>query len=145
MEVDDLKPKRIVGLTKSHGYQISISKTFNVSCAFMWDFILSEEGINIWLGKSDIEELEFNMPFKTVSGVEGKLKSFKPAVYFKFTWKAAVWTNNSNVEVRINNRKGKARLGILQSFMISLDQRTAQKAYWDEVMLKIERKIKKIG
>ncbi len=137
-----MESKKIVGLTKNSGYQISISKTFDVSYDIMWDFILAEEGINIWLGKSNMLDFELNTPFKTHTGIAGQLKSFKPGVYFKLTWKAAAWTNISKVEIRIDNKKGKARLGILQSFLTSLDQRSAQKKYWDAIMIQINEELR---
>jgi activator of HSP90 ATPase len=139
-----LETKKIVGLTKNSGYQISVTKIFNVSYDTMWDFILSEEGINIWLGKSDMIDFELNTPFKTLTGIEGQLKSFKPGVNFKLTWKAADWTNTSKVEIRIDNKNGRARLGILQSFLTSLDQRSSQKKHWDNVIVNVSKELSDI-
>jgi hypothetical protein len=136
--------KRIIGLTKNSGYQISKTKIFAVSYELMWDFILSEDGMNIWLGKSDIADFELNKPFKTINGVEGILKSFKPGVYFKINWKPKEWTNISKVEIRIDSKNGRARLGVLQSFLLSSEQRVLQKRYWDNVFNEIEKQMQSI-
>jgi uncharacterized protein YndB with AHSA1/START domain len=138
-----LENERIVGLTKSHGFQISVTKTLTVSHDLTWDFILSEEGIHVWLGQINIEDFELKNPFVTQNGTACELRSFKPGLYIKLNWKPETWSNLSKVEIRIDKRKGGvARFGVLHSHLTSLGQRAEMKKHWDSVILKLETALK---
>jgi hypothetical protein len=66
MEIDKIEPP-----PKDLGYQIGVRKTFTVSTERMWDFLLSESGIAIWLGQIDLYDFELHKPFKTTEGRRG--------------------------------------------------------------------------
>lgn len=53
-----------VGKTKDVGFQFGIRKTIPVSTEKIWDFLFSENGLNIWLGKLN-SVLELRTKFKT--------------------------------------------------------------------------------
>jgi hypothetical protein len=137
-----LEQEKVIGLTKKHGFQISVSKTFTVFHEFMWDFVLSEEGIKLWLGDINMVDFELKTPFKTKTGTECELRSFKPGLYIKFNYKPENWTKLSKIEIRIDKRKGGfARFGVLHSHLISLTQRSAMKKHWDSVIKEIEKAV----
>ena len=61
MNIDTLKKP------KDLGFQVSVSKTFNVSTDAMWLFLLSEAGITVWLGEIKIDDFELQKSFITKS------------------------------------------------------------------------------
>jgi len=55
------------GQTKDVGFQFGIRKTFPVSTEKVWDFLFSEQGLKIWLGKLK-NELEIKKEYETENG-----------------------------------------------------------------------------
>ena len=72
MQLITLKSDKIKN-SKDLGFQVSVCKTFSVSIQTMWEFLLSETGINIWLGEINIDDFELQKQFATKAGIEGKL------------------------------------------------------------------------
>jgi activator of HSP90 ATPase len=127
----DLQPKNL-------GFQYSIRKTFQVSVDVLWEFILSEQGILVWLGTMDIADFELNKSFKTQEGIEGKITTFKPDCHFRMSWKPPHWDKPSIIELRITNNKGRAAIVIHQTRFFEFEKREEMKIYWSNV---IERMI----
>ncbi len=69
--------EKIIGQTKGWGFQIGVRKTLPVSYDTAWDFLFSNEGLKIWLGKINSDKLELNKTYKTKDGAEGKINVFK--------------------------------------------------------------------
>ncbi|MBU2905849.1 hypothetical protein KO529_13705 [Arenibacter algicola] len=65
-----------VGKTRDVGFQFGIRKTFPVSSEKAWDFLFSNSGLNIWLGKLK-NELEIKKEFETENGITGLVRVFK--------------------------------------------------------------------
>ena len=52
-----------IKVSKDLGFQVSVCKTFSVSTETMWEFLLSQSGIEVWLGKINIDDLEIQKTF----------------------------------------------------------------------------------
>jgi activator of HSP90 ATPase len=89
----------------------------------MWEFLLSETGINIWLGEINIDDFELQKRFVTKAGIEGKLTVFVPDCHLRFKWKLSSWEKPSTVELRVRNSKGcKYRLKSAQVHRLKSEQ-----------------------
>jgi activator of HSP90 ATPase len=135
--MEEKKEAKVVGLTKNVGFQFSITKTCAVSVDTAWDFLLSELGIAMWLGDIHFDDFELNNPLKTKAGIEAKITIFRAASHIRLAWKPTHWHNNSFIELRVLTNKGRAKLGLLHTHMVSIEQREEVKAYWTKVMHKI--------
>ena len=47
-----------VGKTKDAGFQFGARKTFDLDFHKAWDFLFSKEGLKVWLGSVEFNELE---------------------------------------------------------------------------------------
>lgn len=126
---------------KPIGFQLGVSKTFSISCDDLWKFLLSEEGLEVWLGEINFDEFEINKPFKTKQGVEGKLTVFKLDSHLRLAWKPKNWEKSSFVEMRITNLKGRARILFHQTKLYEMEQRIEMKKYYVNIILNIENKL----
>ena len=129
--------KKAVGLTKNVGFQFSITKTCAVSPDVAWDFLLSETGIALWLGDIDYNDFELHKPMITKAGIDAKITIFRADSHIRLAWKPAHWPNNSFIEIRVLINKSRAKLGLLHTHMISVEQRAEIKAYWQPIMEKM--------
>lgn len=123
--------------TKDLGYQISVSKVFQVSAEKMWEFILSEQGISIWLGKISLDDFELQKQFVTDKGIEGKLTVFVPDCHLRFKWKPSSWEKQSTVELRVKNSKGKSSVIFHHTGFYKIEQQEKLRQYWKEVITKM--------
>jgi activator of HSP90 ATPase len=139
MKINENNIKKI----KPIGFQLGVSKTFAISYDAMWEFLLSENGISVWLGEINFDDFGVNKPYLTKQGIEGKLNVFKPDSHLRLTWKPKHWQKFSIIEMRITNSKGRARIVFHHTNLYEVEQRIEMKKYWDNVILNIENKLKK--
>jgi activator of HSP90 ATPase len=125
--------KKIVGLTKKVGFQFSIIRTYAVSTDTAWDFLLSETGVSMWLGKMNFDDFELDKSFTTAEEIEGKITIFKADSHLRLAWKPAHWGNNSFIEIRVFEARGRAKVGLLHTHMMDVKQREEVKVYWSKI------------
>lgn len=131
-----------IGKTKDVGWQFGLRKTFPLSQEYVWDFMFSEQGLKIWLGKLDTE-LEIKKTYKTKNGISGFVRVFKPYSHIRMNWKKQNWDNLSTVQVRVIGNNEKSTVSFHQEKLLNNEQREEMKVYWNEVMNKIADKIDK--
>tara|TARA_R100001480_G_scaffold61063_1_gene73619 strand:- start:367 stop:771 length:405 start_codon:yes stop_codon:yes gene_type:complete len=130
-----------VGKTKDLGFQFGIRKTFSVSTEKVWDFLFTENGLNIWLGKLK-SELEIKKEYETENGTKGLVRVFKPNSHIRLSWKPKDWENISTIQIRVIGNQEKTTIAVHQEKLLNFEQRTKMKEYWNEIMGKIETEIK---
>ena len=122
---------------KDLGFQVSVTKTFNVSPEVIWEFLLSEKGISIWFGEINIDDFEIQKPLITKNGIEGKLTVFVPNCHLRFKWKPNNWEKQSTVELRVTNSKGKATIIFHHTGFFKIEQKEELRSYWKNIVSKI--------
>lgn len=136
-----MQTERLIGQTKTVGFEIGVSKTIAVSHEEAWNFLFSEDGAVIWLGETNWNEFEENKTYRTTDGTEGMIKVFKPMSHIRLTWKLPDWENFSTVQIRVMKAKDKARISFHQEKLTGPDQRSEMKNHWDQVIAAIEREL----
>jgi uncharacterized protein YndB with AHSA1/START domain len=132
-----------VGETKDAGFQIGVRKTFAAPIETIWNFLFSEKGLLIWLGKIGLENFQLGKQYKTERQIEGKVNVFKLNSHIRLTWKPKQWTNTSALQIRVIPSKEKTTISIHQDKLLDSKQRDEMKKYWDKVLEKIENEILK--
>jgi activator of HSP90 ATPase len=124
---------------KDLGFQVSVSKIFPIGTKAMWEFLLSDEGIAIWIGDISVGNFELQNRFITKSGTEGKLTIFVPDCHLRFKWKPKHWQKQSTVELRVTNRKGRASIVFHQTGFFEIEKREEMRTFWKYVIEKINQ------
>ena len=133
--------KREVGQTKDTGFQFGIRRTFPVSQEVAWDFLFSGRGIEIWLGILE-EDLEVKKQFCTTNGISGFVRVLTPYSHIRLNWKKSNWDNLSTLQIRVLDAHHNTTISIHQEKLLNALQRLEMKAYWNEVMKKLEIALK---
>ncbi len=128
---------------KDLGFQVSVSKVFSVNIEKMWKFLLSEEGIAVWLGKISIDDFEIQKAFLTSEGIEGKLSVFVPNCHLRLKWKPKHWQRLSTIELRVTNRKGRASVIFHQTGFFEIEKREEMRTYWKGIISKMNDELTK--
>jgi uncharacterized protein YndB with AHSA1/START domain len=132
-----------VGLTKDAGWEIGCRKTFQVNAHAAWDFMFSDEGLSLWLGKLQ-NEIAIKESYKTSNGTEGVIRVFKPFSHIRLTWKKKGWDNVSTLQVRVMDASsGKTTISFHHEKLLNSEQREEMKAHWDKILEKIGKALEK--
>ncbi len=131
-----------IGKTKDVGFQFGIRKTIPVSTEKVWDFLFSENGLKIWLGKLNTE-LRLKKEFETESGITGFVRVFNPNSHIRLNWKPKTWENMSTVQIRVIGDENKTTIAIHQEKLLNSEQRTEMEKYWTEIMEKLTNEMNK--
>ncbi|HOY12320.1 MAG TPA: SRPBCC domain-containing protein [Saprospiraceae bacterium] len=123
-----------IKIIKDLGFQVSVSKTFPINSDAMWELLLSEKGISVWLGEIDVNDFEIQKPFVTKAGIEGKLVVYIPDSHLRFRWKHNNWEKYSTVELRLTPLKGKTNVIFHQTDFYKIEQKEELRNYWKNVI-----------
>lgn len=134
--------KNQVGKTQDVGFQFGVRKTVSVRTEKVWDFLFSENGLKIWLGKLQ-NELEIKKKYETENGITGLVRIFKANSHIRLNWKPKHWENMSTVQIRVTENQEKSIIGIHQEKLLNSEQRAEMKEYWTKIIERIESEIEK--
>jgi uncharacterized protein YndB with AHSA1/START domain len=122
-----MKEAKIIGKTKSVGFEIGVRKTFPVSLENAWSLFFSTEGLETWLGKTEQGHLEVDEPYNTREGIPGKVRILKPLSHIRMSWKKEDWNNSSTLQVRLIKAKDKTTISFHQDNLADNNQRNEMK------------------
>ncbi|SEB54330.1 SRPBCC domain-containing protein [Paenibacillus sp. GP183] len=124
-----------VGLTKSAGFQIGVRRTLPITPEKAWQLILSQEGLQIWLGDLSSLPLQKGEKYRTREGVSGEMRVVKPKEQLRMTLQNENWTRPSTCQIRlIPTSSGKTTISFHQENLNSAAEREEMKLHWEEVL-----------
>lgn len=132
----------ITGQTKDGYFQVGVRRTFPVSVKEAWDHLLSEKGLKIWLGLSDIKKLEVKSSFDTSDGASGMITTLNPYVNLRMQWKDELWTTPSILQVRVINTSGKTTVSFHQEKLPDEHARIQMKKHWSQILDHLEKSLR---
>jgi hypothetical protein len=135
--------EKIIGKTKKVGFQFGLRKTFSIPLENIHEFLLSEKGLNIWLGELQ-SKLIINEKFVTKEGIEGMVRVLKPFSHIRLNWKKKKWNNMSTLQVRLIRKTEKTTISFHVEKLLDSQQRDEMKKHLNEVMQKLTDEITKI-
>jgi hypothetical protein len=103
----------------------------------MWSYILSEEGIRVWLGEIDIDDFEIQKQLVTKEGIEVKLTVLKLDCHLRFKWRPSHFDRPSTVELRVTSSSGRAKVIFHHTGFYILAQVEELRSYWKGVISKM--------
>ncbi len=128
-----MSTKKVIGQTKSTGFQFGLRKTFSISPESAWDALFAPRGIDIWLGELP-EALELKKSFVTQNGISGLVRVFKPNSHIRLNWKRPDWENTSTLQIRIIPNGDKTTISFHQEKLLDANQRLEMKKHWNAVL-----------
>jgi uncharacterized protein YndB with AHSA1/START domain len=122
-----------VGETAGAGWNIGVSRTLPYAAATVWDFLVSGEGVAIWLGPGVELPREAGAAYETADGTAGEIRSFVAGDRVRLTWRPAGWDHDTTVQVRLSGSGAKTTLRFHQEWLSGAEERERQRAYWQDV------------
>lgn len=139
---EEFKKSNIVGRTKSAGYVFGIRRTYNVTPARAWDYLVSPEGLKLWLGRSTDCRVEKGATYKLDNGTEGVFRVVVPNDRMRLAWKPQNWNKSSTIQIRlISSGEGRTTVAFHQENLADDCAREEMKEYWGKVVVVLDEKL----
>jgi len=137
-----MSAEKPVGQTHDAGFQMGVRKTVPGNTQDIWDFLFSEEGLGIWLGEIDPDELVIRKEFSLSNDVTGKITVFEPYSHLRMSWKKKGWINTTRLQIRvIGSGEERTVISFHQEMLTGPEQREQMKAYWENTLSSIKSAI----
>jgi len=92
--------QRKVGQTAEGTFQIGVQKTVHLSEGEAWERLLSQEGLNQWLGESAGFVLAEGETYETAGGITGEIRVVSDE-HIRLTWGPPDWPEPSTLQIRV--------------------------------------------
>ena len=133
------KSDKPVGLTKDTGYQVGARRTIDVPHSAAWDFILSPEGLKIWLGPVSSIELREKESYELDDGVSGEVRVLKPGSHIRLTWHSSDYPRPSTIQVRVIPKGEKTTIAFHQEHLPDSSVREKRLAFFKHALAQLEQ------
>lgn len=130
------------GLTKDAGYEVGVSKTYQVSLHEAWNYMFSYEGIKIWLGYKGLPVWKKGQEYTTKTGTYLCVRMYNELSHARLAYKRKDWENTSTLQVRLIAAKTGSTISIHQEKLTDAGQREEMRLHWEKVLSKVGTLIK---
>ena len=126
--------EKIIGQTKSVGFQVGVRRTFPISQEQAWALITTAEGVHAWLGEGTAVILEPGHKYHSKTGT-GEIRIVKPLEQLRLTWQKDGWSRRSTVQIRILPKESnKTTISFHQEHLSDQTVREEMKQYWENIL-----------
>lgn len=125
-----------VGQTRDAGWQIGVSKTLHRPVDQVWAFLVSPEGVAIWLGDTDLPT-EPGAGYRTAAGVQGETRSFRENDRVRVTWQPPGRDGDTTLQLAVSPTATGTRLTVHQERLADAAERERQRTHWQGVVARI--------
>jgi uncharacterized protein YndB with AHSA1/START domain len=124
----------MVGQTKDAGFQIGVSRTVPFPVEHVWKFLVSPEGLGLWLGADARLGTEKGAAYATANGTAGEVRSFHENNRVRLTWRPRDWDHDTTVQVAVTASGDSTVLRFHQEWLADAGERGRQRDHWQAVM-----------
>ncbi|MEK8129953.1 SRPBCC domain-containing protein [Paenibacillus filicis] len=126
--------RKPVGLTKNVGFNIGVRKTASLAKERLWSYLVSPDGLKLWIGDAEPFPIEVGSTFASKEGVTGRLSVVKPEEKLRLSWKREDWEHPSTLQIYVLPAvTGKTTVSFHQEKLDDLYMRHMMKQHWEQV------------
>lgn len=129
-----------VGLTRETGWQIGLRRTLSVPAEILEDFLLSPEGIKIWLGPGSPFTFSKGARYKLFDGTSGEVRVLKRGSHWRITRLPPdkTYSRPATIQIRIISKGDRAILAFHEENLPDQAARETRRLFFMEVIEKIK-------
>jgi uncharacterized protein YndB with AHSA1/START domain len=140
---EDARP---VGKTRDVGYEIGVSRTVPHPLSEVWEFLVSPQGQELWLGPGARLDPEPGAPYETDEGTVGEVRSFHVRDRVRVTWRPADWSHDTTVQIALaSSGPARTRIGFHQERLADAEERALQRSHWQRVADEVQKTLEAEG
>jgi len=130
------------GKTASAGFQAGVRRTWSIALEDAWQWLVSPEGMRVWLGADLQDRASEGLAFETKDGVNGEFRVVHERVNVRLRWRKPEWERPSTVQVRvIEAASGRTTFSFHQEQLPDAEAREAMKRHWEAVSADVGRAV----
>lgn len=122
-----------VGKTMDAGWQIGVSITVRRNVVDVWDYLVSTEGLETWLGSGVGLHGGKGETYETKDGTHGELRSYRPLDRIRLTWQPKDWDHETTVQIALDDKGDRTGIAFHQERLADADERRRQREHWRAV------------
>lgn len=136
------KSKEPIGLTRGSGWQIGLRRTLAVPAALLWDWMLSREGLELWLGSGPEFPFQAGGEYLLDDGTTGMVRVFQSSSHWRISRQPIdpKYKRASLIQVRILESGENSVLAFHEEHLPTESERHIRKAFYLAVMEKIKER-----
>jgi uncharacterized protein YndB with AHSA1/START domain len=126
VEYERARGKRLVGQTADAGFQVGVTRTFDVGLDEAWELIASRT--DLWLGEDVALE-----PGERCA--RGEIRVVKPRDRVRLRWRPDGWDEPATLQLTLQERRpGRTAIGAHLERLPDASAREAMRSYWRGVL-----------
>ena len=133
---------KIIGQTKSVGFEIGVRRTFDAPVMRAWEVITSDEGMKLWLGDILGLKWEKGERYTTKDETEGEIHVISPGSHLRITWWPKNWDKASTIQIRIIPNGEKTTISFHQENLPGANEREEMRERWENVLDELNKLLK---
>lgn len=134
--------RKPVGVTADAGVQIGVRRTLPVAKETAWRFLLSVEGLRLWIGELGTLPAESKQSYEAKDGVFGKIISVVPLQKIRLSWQRPEWDNPSTLQIYLLSASGgKTTISFHQEKLDDVYMRDLMRTHWEQVLNRISEAV----
>lgn len=127
--------KRVEQQTLKGTYTTTATKTIATSASKLFAFLVSNEGLEVWLSPLSELQLKTGASFERMGGVYGEVRTYVRGKKIRLSWIDEDWPRKSTLQIHLVPRpKGKCMLVIDHIDLPSLKAKNEMHTHWREVV-----------
>lgn len=127
--------QRVEHQTLKGTYTTTATKTIAVSAAKLFAFLISDEGLEIWLSPLSEMKFETGTPYERMGGVFGEVRGFTRGKKIRLTWIDEEWPRKTTLQLHLVPRgEGKCMIVIDHIDLPTMKAKNDMHAHWRKVV-----------
>lgn len=123
--------RRLDGQSLKGDYNLTITRSLNVSAREVWKFMSSTEGLAVWLEPMSDFSLSKSESYEVDGGIFGEVRSVKAFTHARLTWQDTDWLKPTILQLGIVPKgKAKSILYINHGGFKTVAVREQMRAHW---------------
>lgn len=133
---------RPVGKTRDVGWQIGLSRILDAGVDTVWSYLISGEGLAVWLGAGVTTPLVKGQEYETDDGTTGQIRSLRERDRVRLTWQPAGRPDHATVQVAVAPAKRGCLIRFHTERLYDSDERERMRNHWRRVADRIEAELR---
>jgi len=127
------------GVTKDAGVQIGVRRTLAAEKERVWDFLLSPDGLRLWIGEGTDFRAEAGCHYVSSGGASGRVTVAEPYHKLRMTWQLPTWDSPSRLQLTVlASGAGKTTVAVHQEMLDDVYMRERMRLHWDGLLERLK-------
>ncbi len=127
-------PEETVGLTQDAGWQIGVQRSVPAPLNEVWEFLLSPEGLAVWLGPGARLSPQKGATYRTEEGTSGEVRGYRELQKIRLSWQPRDRAEPCILQVAVTSNATGTAIRFHQERLAGSTERAQMRRHWQQVL-----------